>query len=71
MQVLDEETWQKWHVKYTQAASSLDERESRIAAVAEQLEVDLELLGVTAIEDKLQVCCPGHILRIAGHEAFF
>lgn len=53
--MLPEPTWQQWHVKYMQAASSLDERESRIAAVAEQLEVDLELLGVTAIEDKLQV----------------
>jgi phospholipid-translocating ATPase len=55
MQVLPEAEWQAWHVRYTQAASSLEEREARIAAVAEALEVDLELLGVTAIEDKLQV----------------
>ena len=55
MQVLSEDVWRQWHAQYERAASSLEERESRIAAVAETLEVDLELLGVTAIEDKLQV----------------
>ena len=55
MQVLSEDVWRQWHARYERAASSLEERESRIAAVAETLEVDLELLGVTAIEDKLQV----------------
>ncbi len=43
-----------WHARYVTAANSLDDREARIAGVAEALEVDLELLGVTAIEDKLQ-----------------
>ena len=54
-QVLSPDDWQRWHATYTRAASSLEEREGRIASVAEQLEQDLELLGVTAIEDKLQV----------------
>jgi magnesium-transporting ATPase (P-type) len=57
VQVLAPDAWQRWHATYTRAASSLEEREGRIAAVAEQLEQDLELLGVTAIEDKLQVRC--------------
>ena len=53
-QVLTPEEWQAWHVVYHQAASSLEDREARIAAVAEKLETNFELIGVTAIEDKLQ-----------------
>lgn len=56
--MLGEEEWEAWHAKYQTAAASLDDREMRIAAAAEQLEVQMELLGVTAIEDKLQVCAP-------------
>ena len=59
LQVLSPDDWQRWHATYTRAASSLEEREGRIAAVAEQLEQGLELLGVTAIEDKLQVGARG------------
>ncbi len=53
--MLSEETWNAWHAQYEHAASSLDDREVRVAAIAEALETDMELLGVTAIEDKLQV----------------
>lgn len=53
--MLSEDTWNAWHAQYEHAASSLDDREARIAAIAEALETDMELLGVTAIEDKLQV----------------
>ena len=55
--MLTVEEWQAWHVLYMEAASALDDREARIAAVAEKLECGLELIGVTAIEDKLQVRC--------------
>ena len=34
---------------------ALEDREQRMAAVSEKLELDLELLGATAVEDKLQV----------------
>jgi len=53
-QVLTPEEWQAWYAVYLQAASSLEDREARIAAVAEKLETNFELIGVTAIEDKLQ-----------------
>ena len=40
---------------YTQVAStSLENREERVTAVSEKIELDLELLGATAVEDKLQ-----------------
>lgn len=54
--MLDEEEYGAWNARYQAAAASLDDREVNIAAVAEDIEVGLELLGVTAIEDKLQVC---------------
>ena len=52
--MLTPEEWQAWYAVYLQAASSLEDREARIAAVAEKLETNFELIGVTAIEDKLQ-----------------
>ena len=52
--MLSSEEWEAWYVLYLEAASALDDREARIAAVAERLEMNFELIGVTAIEDKLQ-----------------
>ena len=54
-QVLEPAEWEAWNIKYQKAASALDDREARIGAVADELEADMELLGLTAIEDKLQV----------------
>ena len=56
--MLTPEEWQAWYVVYLEAASSLEDREARIAAVAERLETNFELIGVTAIEDKLQARRP-------------
>lgn len=53
--MLSSEEWSAWNALYQKAASRLDDREAQVAAVAESLEQDMELLGVTAIEDKLQV----------------
>jgi hypothetical protein len=40
---------------YHAASVALEDREARVAAAAEKVETDLELLGATAVEDKLQV----------------
>ena len=56
--VLDEQQYQEWNRNYEVAASTLEDREARIAAVSEKIERDLELVGVTAIEDKLQEGVP-------------
>ena len=47
---------------------SLDDREEKIAAVCEEIENDLRLLGATAIEDRLQDGVPETIadLKLAG-----
>ncbi|KAK9839881.1 hypothetical protein WJX81_008363 [Elliptochloris bilobata] len=59
--VLREAEYDAWHGEYREAAGSLDDREARIAAVAERIERDLELVGITAIEDKLQEGVPDTI----------
>lgn len=41
-------------IKQQDAAISLTDREEKLMAVYEQIECDMELVGVTAIEDKLQ-----------------
>ncbi|PKI85530.1 P-type phospholipid transporter [Malassezia vespertilionis] len=57
-----------WAQKYERAAASVHDRAGALDAVAEEIEVELELLGATAIEDKLQDGVPDTIatLQAAG-----
>ncbi|KAJ3147233.1 hypothetical protein HDU86_008069 [Geranomyces michiganensis] len=57
-----------WREKYHRAACALTGRDEALEAVAELIEVDLTLVGATAIEDKLQEQVPECItlLRSAG-----
>ncbi|KNC98070.1 phospholipid-translocating P-type ATPase, flippase [Spizellomyces punctatus DAOM BR117] len=56
--VLPEEMYKSWSKTYHDASTSLTDREARMDAAAELIECDLELLGATAIEDKLQEGVP-------------
>jgi len=49
-----ESEYQKWKAMYQQAATSLQDRASKISKVVELLEKDMEFLGITGVEDKLQ-----------------
>lgn len=51
---LTEEEYESWNKLYTQASLSLDGRAAKIAKVSALIEVELTLLGATAIEDRLQ-----------------
>lgn len=51
---LDESFYQKWKLRYMQASSQMENRDEAVAAVAEEVETGLTLIGATAIEDKLQ-----------------
>lgn len=57
-----------WLVKYHQAAASMKDRARNLADVAAEMEQNLELLGITAIEDRLQDEVPEviHDLAEAG-----
>lgn len=50
---LGEEEYNQWNEKFAQALKSVSDREEQIAKVNEEIEKDLELIGSTAIEDKL------------------
>lgn len=70
--MLDEEEWAEWDSRYQSAASDLDDRDARLAALYNEAEAGLELVGVTAIEDKLQAGVPEsiHTLLQAGIKVF-
>eukprot|EP01065_Artemidia_motanka_P019723 TRINITY_DN2353_c0_g1_i1.p1 TRINITY_DN2353_c0_g1~~TRINITY_DN2353_c0_g1_i1.p1 ORF type:complete len:1417 (+),score=325.24 TRINITY_DN2353_c0_g1_i1:450-4253(+) len=65
---LDEAQYERWSPKFTQAQQSIELREERLAEVAALIEQDLQLVGTTAIEDKLQDGVPSciELVRAAG-----
>eukprot|EP00744_Colponema_vietnamica_P008499 GILI01012121.1.p1 GENE.GILI01012121.1~~GILI01012121.1.p1 ORF type:complete len:816 (+),score=91.47 GILI01012121.1:311-2449(+) len=52
--VLEEEPFKAWASRYEEALCAIVNREEKVADVGAELEWDLELVGATAIEDKLQ-----------------
>lgn len=54
MRRLTNEQYEEWHALYRQAELSLDNRAAKIAKISAVIEVELTLLGATAIEDRLQ-----------------
>lgn len=65
---LDEDFFNVWRQKQQEAALALDGREDKLGAIYEEIECDMQLVGVTAIEDKLQDGVPQTIanLQMAG-----
>ena len=53
--VLDANWFADWDERYEAAKGSLNQRDERMAQLALEVELDLNLVGATAIEDKLQV----------------
>ena len=53
-------------MKYYAAKTALHGREEQLAAVAEEIEKRLQLLGCTAIEDKLQEGVPECIEHLSA-----
>ncbi|XP_048459999.1 phospholipid-transporting ATPase VB [Rhincodon typus] len=66
--VLSGSEYKKWADLRREAETSIDHREELILETAQQVETDLQLLGATGIEDRLQDGVPGTIeaLREAG-----
>uniref|UniRef100_A0AAG5D0R0 Phospholipid-transporting ATPase n=1 Tax=Anopheles atroparvus TaxID=41427 RepID=A0AAG5D0R0_ANOAO len=65
---LSKQFYESWLVRQREAALSLDGREDKLGAIYEEIECDMQLIGVTAIEDKLQDGVPQTIanLQLAG-----
>ncbi|CAK9441329.1 uncharacterized protein LODBEIA_P51980 [Lodderomyces beijingensis] len=51
---LDKNEYEAWHTEYAKAKTELTDRAKLVEKVGGQLENNLELIGATAIEDKLQ-----------------
>lgn len=52
---LEPSAYAAWAERYRDACASMTDRAGRVAAVCDELERELDLLGATAVEDKLQV----------------
>ncbi|XP_058452757.1 phospholipid-transporting ATPase ID isoform X3 [Malaya genurostris] len=65
---LTKEFFDSWLLRQREAALSLDGREDKLGAIYDEIECDMQLIGVTAIEDKLQDGVPQTIanLQMAG-----
>lgn len=67
---LDEETYKKWADRYDEASVAIQNREEKVTAVAEEIETDFQLIGATAIEDRLQQGVPEAIQTLAQVNQF-
>ncbi|KAL2613361.1 hypothetical protein R1flu_025053 [Riccia fluitans] len=65
---ISNDEYDQWADQFRTASVALDERDEKVAAVAEEIERDLILLGATAVEDKLQAGVPETVtfLALAG-----
>lgn len=63
-QISDEE-YARWAEEYHAASTSLDNRAEKVSDVYEKIETNLEYIGATAIEDKLQDGVPECIAKLA------
>ncbi|XP_030564807.1 phospholipid-transporting ATPase ID isoform X2 [Drosophila novamexicana] len=61
---LTEQYYSDWRLRQQEAALSMDSREQKLNAMYEEVESDMQLLGVTAIEDKLQDGVPKSIANL-------
>ncbi|KAK3604439.1 hypothetical protein CHS0354_013839 [Potamilus streckersoni] len=60
-----EKEWEAWQIKHHEASISLENRDEKLSAVYEEIEKNLNLIGATAIEDKLQDGVPETIANLA------
>ena len=51
---LDESEYARWHEEYEEAKTSLEDRTRKVETVAAMIEKNMDLIGATGIEDKLQ-----------------
>lgn len=63
---ISESDYHTWDNKYHDAVTSLTDRDRLLEEVAEEIEVDMNVVGATAIEDKLQDGVPNTIFNLAN-----
>ncbi|EEB16029.1 ATPase, class I, type 8B, putative [Pediculus humanus corporis] len=65
---LDELFFNNWKQRHQEAAMSMENRDEKLDAIYEEIEKNMTLIGVTAIEDKLQDGVPQTISKLAMAE---
>ena len=67
MKILSENEYKLFFKEYTEAMMSLEDKDKKVNAVCEKIEKNLNLIGTTIVEDKLQDQVPETIrdLRLA------
>jgi phospholipid-translocating P-type ATPase (flippase) len=63
--ILNENEYKAWSAEYAEAKCSFIDRDVRIEQVANKIEKNMDIVGVTAIEDKLQDGVPDTIATLA------
>ena len=63
-QTISKSDYNKWLREHIQAESAMEDRDEKLMDSACRIENDLDLLGATGIEDKLQDRVPETILRL-------
>ncbi|XP_068154381.1 phospholipid-transporting ATPase ID isoform X9 [Drosophila tropicalis] len=61
---LTEQYYNDWRMRQQEASLAMDSREQRLNAIYEEIESEMQLVGVTAIEDKLQDGVPKSIANL-------
>mmetsp|Transcript_3580 Transcript_3580/g.7693 ORF Transcript_3580/g.7693 Transcript_3580/m.7693 type:complete len:1191 (-) Transcript_3580:28-3600(-) len=61
---LEPDDYLKWNQQYYDAMNDIHDRDRRIDALADQIEQNLNLIGATAIEDRLQDYVPETIAKL-------
>ena len=59
-----EDEYQAWAKAYLQAELDTEDRDGKMEVLADQMEQDFEVLGCTAVEDKLQEDVPDTIMNL-------
>eukprot|EP00656_Telonema_subtile_P056129 TRINITY_DN8904_c0_g1_i2.p1 TRINITY_DN8904_c0_g1~~TRINITY_DN8904_c0_g1_i2.p1 ORF type:complete len:937 (+),score=242.03 TRINITY_DN8904_c0_g1_i2:364-3174(+) len=62
---LDPQEYASWDERYQEARGSLEDRTAKVSTCMRELEDQLDLIGVTAIEDKLQLGVPAAIQALS------
>ena len=63
---LTQQQYDEWSQMYSQAQVAVSDREGAIAAASEKIECDMDLIGATAVEDKLQEGVPEAIESLSN-----
>lgn len=63
--ILPESEYQQWAKLYAEAKTSFIDRDVNIEKTAELIEKNMDLVGISAIEDKLQDGVPDCIAQLA------